>query len=62
MEIFEQNMESCKYCKITYYEYDTGYRAYGCSFFTENEKDVECCGGDIKFGCPLSFRYSVENK
>lgn len=57
-EIYEPNWEKCQYCECTYYEYDTGYREYGCSYFGDaNEK--ECWLGELN-KCPLAFRYEVK--
>lgn len=58
--IYEINDASCGYCKLTYYENDTGYAEYGCSLITGKAKDYECFGGDIDNGCPLSFKYKIE--
>lgn len=59
-EIYENNYEDCDYCETTYYERDTGYREYGCSFITGDENDCPCLGGELDFGCPLSFKYRIE--
>lgn len=48
---FENNYEDCEYSEITYEEWDTGYKEYGCSLFGE-----ECIEQ-----CPLSFKYKVED-
>lgn len=61
-EIYENDYEKCEYCEVTYWESDTGYREYGCSLITGNERESECLGGDIHYGCPLSFKYQIENK
>ena len=52
-EIIEQDFEECEYCASSYYEYDTGYAEYECRLL----KDY-CYGGE--YGCPLSFKYKVE--
>lgn len=54
-EIYENNYKDCDYC-----ESDTGYREYGCSFITGDENDYPCLGGELGFGCPLSFKYRIE--
>lgn len=59
-KIYEPDYEHCEYCEKTYYEYDTGYCEFGCSFYTGNVEDSVCMGGDIKFGCPLAFKYKTE--
>lgn len=57
MEEYINDWESCEYCEEIYYEYDTGYREYGCSFITGDEHDYPCC--DDAEDCPLSFKYKV---
>ena len=57
-EVIEQYWEECEYCDRSYYEYDTGYAEYECNLYTTGM----CTGGDIQLGCPLSFRYKVEEK
>lgn len=59
-EIYENNYEDCDYCETTYYESDTGYCEYGCSFITGDENDYPCLGGKLDSGCPLSFKYKIE--
>lgn len=59
-DIYEPDMEECEHCEVTYSEYDTGYKEFGCSFVTGNAKDCECLGGRLDFYCPLAFRYSIE--
>jgi len=59
-EIYENNYKDCDYCETTYYESDTGYREYGCSLITGDENDYPCLGGELGFGCPLSFKYRIE--
>jgi len=54
-EIYEQNWEDCEYCEQSYYENDTGYSEYQCNLI-----GGECCGGDIDNGCPLSFKYKIQ--
>lgn len=54
-EIFENDASSCEYCERSYYEYNTGYSEYECLL---DNKD--CFGGELEFGCPLSFKYIVE--
>lgn len=53
-EVYEEDCNTCDYCRRSYYEYDTGYAEYHCDL-----ADFECMGGDINSGCPLSFKYSV---
>lgn len=53
-EVYENNWEKCDYCEVYYYESDTGYKEYKCELV-----DGECCGGDIEYGCPLSFKYHI---
>lgn len=53
-EVYEEDYNTCDYCRRSYYEYDTGYAEYHCDLV-----DFECMGGDINSGCPLSFKYSV---
>lgn len=60
-KIYEKDYEKCDYCETTYYEYDTGYTVFGCSLITGDERDHECLGGDLDYGCPLSFKYRIEN-
>lgn len=62
MEEYVNDWESCDYCKTICYEFDTGYAEYGCSYFTGNAKDHECLGGCIESGCPLSFKYKIEQQ
>ena len=63
MEKFEQDWETCPYCDVSYYEYDTGYREYECGIYKKPDgKFCECSGGSIEDGCPLSFRYEVRDK
>lgn len=57
-EIYEQNWEECPYCERTYAEWDTGYEEFGCSYY-EGEFEMECNGGEL-YGCPLSFKYKVD--
>lgn len=52
MEEYINDWENCEYCEETYKEWDTGYIEYGCFLFGEE------CVED----CPLSFKYSVEEK
>lgn len=59
-EVYENNFEECEFCKVVYYEHDTGYKEYGCSLITGNANDCYCVGGDIDSGCPLSFKYITE--
>lgn len=59
-EIYENDYEKCEYCETVYWENDTGYTEYGCSLITGDERDTECLGGDINYGCPLSFKYQIE--
>lgn len=59
-EIYENDYEKCEYCKTTYWESDTGYTELECSLITGTIKDAECFGGDINYGCPLSFTYQIE--
>lgn len=54
-EIYENNWEDCEYCRQSYFEWDTGYAEYECDLV-----DGNCVGGDIDSGCPLSFRYCIE--
>lgn len=53
-EIYEPNYEDCEYCEPSYYEHDTGYTEYSCEIIGN------CCGGDLKHGCPLAFKYEIE--
>jgi hypothetical protein len=55
MKIYEQDYKKCQYCECSYYEHDTGYEEYECELVSG-----ECCYGDIRFGCPLSFKYEIE--
>ena len=55
-EVIEQNWETCEYCERSYYEHDTGYSEYECSIYG----NYPCLSGDIHYGCPLSFKYKVE--
>lgn len=57
-KIYEPNWEKCIYCILTYEEYDTGYREFGCAYYG-NENDFECNGGSL-YGCPLAFKYIEE--
>ena len=57
-EVIEQDWEKCEYCNISYYEYDTGYSEYECVIYGKDP----CMSGDIRYGCPLSFKYKVEEK
>lgn len=54
-KIFEPDYKECKYCDVSYTEYDTGYTEYGCSFYQKGD----CVGGSIGNGCPLAFKYVV---
>lgn len=56
-EIVEQDWEECEYCERSYYEYDTGYSEYECTLYDESP-----CLPGIAYGCPLSFKYKVEDK
>ena len=60
-DIYENDYENCEFCECTYYENDTGYAEYGCNLITGNAKDCECFGGDIDDGCPLSFKYKIDD-
>ena len=53
-EIFEIDQD-CGYCERSYYEYDTGYAEYECLLY-----GGECVCGSLEYGCPLSFKYSIE--
>lgn len=44
----------CEYMRQTYFEYDTGYTEYACDLI-----DGECMY-NLEYGCPLAFRYKVE--
>lgn len=55
MEIHEQNYKECPYCYCSYYEGNTGYTEYGCKFW-----NCGCNGGNIEYGCPLSFKFEIE--
>lgn len=55
-EIYENNWEDCEYCRQSYFEWDTGYAEYECELV-----DGNCMGGDIDSGCPLSFKYHIDN-
>ena len=55
-EVIEQDWEKCEYCDCSYYEYDTGYSEHECNMYDT----FPCVGGSIEFGCPLSFKYKVE--
>ena len=55
-EVIEQDWEKCEYCECSYYEHDTGYSEYSCDL----DSMYDCTGGDIEYGCPLSFKYKVE--
>lgn len=60
MEIFNigDELGSCPYQEESHYESDTGYREYECML--DNSK--RGCGyGCVEDGCPLSFKYSVED-
>lgn len=57
-EIIEQNWERCEYCECSYYEHDTGYAEYECNLYNKGN----CVGGSIEMGCPLSFKYKVEEE
>lgn len=57
MEIYEPNWEKCQYCECSYYEHDTGYSEYSCGLW---DGEDSCYGGDIGLGCPLAFKYKVE--
>jgi len=54
-EVFENDWKECEYCKRSYYECDTGYSEYECTL-----DGNECCSGKLEYGCPLSFKYTVE--
>ena len=54
-EVFENDWEDCEYCKRSYYECDTGYSEYECTL-----DGNECFSGELEYGCPLSFKYTVE--
>ena len=54
-EIVEQDWEECEYCARSYYEYDTGYAEYECTLY-----DKSPCFHGSAYGCPLSFKYKVE--
>lgn len=58
--IYKNDWEKCEYCEVTYWEIDTGYKEYGCSLITGDERDVKCLGSGINCGCPLSFKYKIE--
>lgn len=45
----EMDCEDCEYCEQSYYEYDTGYCEYECTFM-----------GECMEKCPLSFKYKIE--
>ena len=55
-KIYEPDWEDCPYLNLSYEEWDTGYREYSCRFL-ENDS---CCGGSLEEGCPLAFKYTVE--
>ncbi len=55
----EDSIRGCPYQEETYCEYDTGYREYGCSLLNKDARD-SCVGGYLDAGCPLSFKYRVE--
>lgn len=59
-DVYEPDLEKCEYCEVTYSEYDTGYKEFGCSFISGDERDYECLGGGLDYGCPLAFRYNIE--
>lgn len=54
-DIYEKNYEKCDYCNCSYREWDTEYPEYECELV-----GGQCMGGYIDSGCPLSFKYSVE--
>lgn len=54
-EVVEKDWEECEYCECSYYEYDTGYSEHECTLYDEST----CFHGSI-YGCPLSFKYKVE--
>lgn len=55
----EDSIRGCPYQEETYYEYETGYREYGCSLLGKAVSN-NCVGGYEDNGCPLSFKYKVE--
>lgn len=57
-EVIEQDWEKCEYCVLSYYEYDTGYSEHSCKLYGT----YDCVGGSIEYGCPLPFKYKVEEK
>lgn len=57
MKIYEPNWEECQHCERSYYEYDTGYSEYSCGLW---DGEDSCCGGSIEMGCPLAFKYKIE--
>lgn len=57
-KIFEPDWENCEYCYVSYSEYDTGYKEFGCNIWDK----MDCCGGNLHLGCPLAFQYTTEVK
>ena len=55
-KIYEQDWAECPYVGVSYEEWDTGYKEYSCALFEHDS----CYGGDIEAGCPLAFKYTVE--
>lgn len=55
VDIHEEYYEKCDYCRQSYYEHDTGYSEYQCDL-----TGYECMGGCLDSGCPLSFKYKIE--
>ena len=45
----------CKYCKQTYYEWDTGYAEYGCILGNADPKETQC----FEDFCPLKCKWQV---
>lgn len=58
-KVFEPDWENCEYCYVSYSEYDTGYKEYGCQLISEK---YSCYGGNLHLGCPLAFQYTTEVK
>lgn len=54
--IYNVDYENCDYCGYSYCESDTGYKEFSCDL-----TGLECMGGYIDSGCPLAFKYEVED-
>lgn len=51
-----EEQKECEYMRQTYFEYDTGYAEYDCDLIGSG------CMYNFEYGCPLTFKYKVEEQ